>query len=802
MLTIHSLKELDDYFLKKSERQAGVFFNRLFFYNEEIEKFLQQYAVLATKGGVYIQNKLQNPVESNLNYYGEIMGEAFVFEAEFIQTSLQKWLPRLQIGLREDIANSIFINLQEMQQEGKNENILKNAYIKYMCWLYYKFESILTKTQQEEIPKILYEGSQITKHELSMLSIVARCGCDVVLLELQGDEGYQKQDTKNHFSSPYTQGTRGNFPEGFSIRNLINPPPPRATVPSSQPSFSQQPFGTAPQRPPSQSSQQQSSQQAPPQRRFTAKSAFAHHAQNGQRTNTWCSGDILKDILKPVEKRKAEENCYYNAFFRWVGVENRVSYENELYQFYLKLKAEQRNICIIEEDIKMLSPMEIEAVGRGNYTNIDDLILDMSKKFPSIGNLQLQKILESAFICLMSEEAEKEGITLNRLMNQAVHVIGWFKRYQKELYVAESMKKPAVFILLGGCRDEKKALFVRFLAKLPIDVLILCPNLEKNLCVLQDKLLFEKIEEQSLVVSKFPKDATDIKAGTIAFHAEQDLNAMIYEDTGIYRNYQYQKASTLTLQTMYEEIELLWGQNGQFRPNFSEVQNQIILPVIFAKLSGVQNGNVRQYWAYIKNLMVDDVYVIKKAPFFVDYEATSLKPKVRNLCINGNLQREQIKNHAFYTYGYLREDMQDYILDKMQLLIDRKIIKGTGTTETNSAIMATILQLNRDIVRLLQKFDFTKNIPKIISIDTTESIYSLEDAILFSFLNLIGFDILICTPTGYQNIEKYFEKPIITQHQIGEYLYDLNVPKFDSIIPTSIQPTQALSSLKDKFFRR
>ena len=36
--------------------------------------------------------------------------------------------------------------------------MLKNAYIKFMCWLYYKFERIINMLGENKIPKILYEG--------------------------------------------------------------------------------------------------------------------------------------------------------------------------------------------------------------------------------------------------------------------------------------------------------------------------------------------------------------------------------------------------------------------------------------------------------------------------------------------------------------------------------------------------------------------------------------------------------------------------------------------------------------------
>ena len=46
------------------------------------------------------------------------------------------------------------------------------------------------------------------------------------------------------------------------------------------------------------------------------------------------------------------------------------------------------------------------------------------------------------------------------------------------------MPQIGCFIYLGGCRNENEALFVRMLARLPVDVLILNPN--QN-----DRLLFK-----------------------------------------------------------------------------------------------------------------------------------------------------------------------------------------------------------------------------------------------------------------------------------------------------------------------
>lgn len=111
--------------------------------------------------------------------------------------------------------------------------------------------------------------------------------------------------------------------------------------------------------------------------------------------------------------------------------------------------------------------------------------------------------------------------------------------------------------------------------------------------------------------------------------------------------------------------------------------------------------------------------------------------------------------------------MQDYILDKLGLLIAQKTIRGTGENGTEYTIISTVLNMNKDIIRMIQKFDFTKKNPKLIYINTTETVISLEDSILTAFLSLLGFDVVFFVPTGYQSVEKYFNTKVMRSIRSG-----------------------------------
>ena len=107
------------------------------------------------------------------------------------------------------------------------------------------------------------------------------------------------------------------------------------------------------------------------------------------------------------------------------------------------------------------------------------------------------------------------------------------------------------------------------------------------------------------------------------------------------------------------------------------------------------------------------------------------------------------------------------------------------------------MNLPKEVLRLIQKFDFTKKNPKMIYINPTEKEISLEDSIMTVFLSCMGFDILFFVPTGYQSVERYICQDLMEEHQIGEYQYDLQIPNLRELPPHIARP-----SWRDKFFKR
>lgn len=740
MVERRKIHELNDFFTAENERrEKGVYFYRITSYHPSLRAFILRYYEEARLSGVVIEGGIKNPDEKNLSYYAEVMGMEFRMNREFLSARMKTWLPRMNETQHRLVVGALYDTLTELSQAGKNEHMLKNAYIKFMCWLYYRFERIISRLGDDRLPKILYEG-ELNRYELLLLSILSRAGCDIVLLLPKGEEGYRKADPGMQMTDRLELAESGPFPPEFCLKEL----------------------------------------QKEIIRRQKREHLYGTRAKLVHCTNSWADGHGLSDLLIREQERGNQPDTFYTCFYQIDGVEDKLTYMKELYELGHQIAGSGRKLLILEREIPAPTMEEINQIRRGPSATAEEIGKSLAENIRYSANIELQRWMVQAFLDLLFELAELPEMNGNRLMNKGVQILCWLKRYQGELFSGWKLPETGCLIYLGGCQNENEALFMRFIARLPVDVLVLNPE-KGNTVPIADEQLCRMTFSQTLKVKKYPRETTDIRLGTAAFHAEQELDSILYDESGIYRDRQYQKSVAITLQTMYEEIAILWDQELKYRPNFGVVDDVVNLPVIFAKVSGVKDGAVSKYWTGIKALITEDTYVIKHAPWIVPGAENPMREHAPQWLKNKKLQKNQIKEHKDYPYGFLREELQDYLLDKLQLLLDRKCIRGTYENGTEYTIVATVMNLNKELLRLAQRFDLTRKNPKLIYINAAEKVISLEDSIIAAYLNLVGFDVLFFVPTGYQTVEKHFQNGFLEEHQAGEYLYDLRVPNLKGV---------------------
>ena len=509
-------------------------------------------------------------------------------------------------------------------------------------------------------------------------------------------------------------------------------------------------------------------------------------------TNAWISGKWINDILLPPEKRGSNPDLFYNAFIRINGVEDKVNYVHDLLKLGQELKSSGRSVVIVNNEIPAIS----ESVkGDNNATNnvvvnnnvvfdnnpnngsydLNALINSLTGKIIS-DNDKLQHSMRTAFSSIASELVNNPNADSDTLKAKLTYLVSQLSRYKTELFKNYKDGDISCFIHMGACKNEDESIFIRMISRMPVDVLILVPDKEE--CLVKDTALYEKNYDQAMTVDKFPEEQANMRLGTMAYHAERELDTLLYKDSGIYRDRQFRKVNIVTLQTMYEEIDNLWQEDIKYRPYFSTGDEAVSVPVIFSKISGVEDGNVKKYWKHIQSLINKDTFLVSNTHIISYVIINNMKKYAVDFYENGVLQRDKILSSSKYKYKMLKTETQELILEKLELLINQNIILPSGDDYIYN-IIASVLSMPKEIVQMIQNFDFTKRNPKILYVNTEERTISYDDSILLAFLNLIGFDILLYIPTGYISAEKYYNGAVMEEHHIGEFVFNIKEVKLN-----------------------
>lgn len=802
-----NLLQLSDLLTDRKDRSGkAVYFVRMDCFTPQIDEILQKCVLKAQKCGLLLDNKLAAPDVEQITHYQDIIGEDFEINLQFIDQALAKWIAPVAQDTRNALSDALIRMLTQLKKAGKNPNVLKNAFTKYMCWISYQFLQLLLNISEETAPVVIYNSS-ISIYELQMLMILCYAGCDIILIQNK-DDNYEKLDPDHQYAQKLEINDGKPFPENYTIQSIVeklaksqipasvavpkpkpsNPVPPITALKTNHvtlPSGTPKPVApTASQHP--KTSNHNFTPPKPPVPSNPQDIDLGPNSKYKVLTNSWCTRDpSLSNVLIPFAVRTSNPNQLCNLFILESGVNNISTYENDLYQLYQQMLDAKRRLVIARKDFNTPTPDEIAQLHRGNYNLAEGMIKDLSTNIVIPGNFELQKLIARAFCTAMLEYTSDPEIGLSEATRTAICMICWLRRCQKKLFDAWNPPTVGCFIYVGACTSPKEALFLRMLAYMPVDVLILNPNLDE-LSTIQDNRIHMIKNMSSLQMDKFPTDKRNIRITTEGYQAERDLNLLI-EDSGTYRSQQFKQAESFRLHSSYYEIPQLWDTPVSDRPNFEVNKGVVNIPTLFAKICGVKQEKEEDYWLHIKSFITPNTHLINQLPNMSTSKLSPIASSMPELYKDHKLQRERIKTHRHYPYTLLRPSMQEHMLDMIEEIIKQKMIRGTGERNTDFMIVASALSLSMPIQRLIQQFDFTQKNPKIIVLNTGETTGSIQDAIQLAFLNLIGFDVLFFIPSGYQCVERWYQSDIIAEHDLGNYQYHLTVPDFETLTENNKQ---------------
>lgn len=428
-----------------------------------------------------------------------------------------------------------------------------------------------------------------------------------------------------------------------------------------------------------------------------------------------------------------------------IGVDE--TYQNTLFDYKQSLS----NSEFITGNVPPIKPDEI-GLKNTNFRSFDDCLVTLLSNI-ILNNIQNTTTFKYAF----SELISKKGITNTQ---KCISLYFLCIRYKK-------LFDNGVMFILGDDFTENTIFVIEFLKHFNTSIVVLNPKKSSSV------LAGIKIQDlkDSADINDYPTSKAVISTTTVASQAESEIhNALYNSDLGIYMENQYSSAKVTYLNCTYDEIKLLWNEELRMRTGFETVDSVVTMPVIYGKLNGIPDGDYSRFTQMLQTLketsLVFENDIIKsKDTCFYAAECMS----------NGKVSIEKIREHKNYKYAYLRDDIQNYMLAKIQDLLDLEVIKGVGKNGIENTLFSVVLNLPQQFIQTIQNFDFTKRNPKLIIVRTSTEQMSLEDSILTNYLSLLGFDILLVVPTGYNVLDAHTTKELYKTYEFGNYKYDFKL---------------------------
>ena len=708
-----------------------------------LRSLLIQSYISVQKNGLFFKDKIPLATTDEINQAAQYTAATFD-DPTAIQQGLDAWLSGKNIPC--DSAELSKVMAQAIKDCGANG---RNTYFVVLCWLMKYLPVRPTKVLVMSAP---------TLRELYFLYMLSLCGAEVTLVSYGQDADFSK----------------------FPMRDKITVVSGRNTAPL-QMDFSQIDLSK--------------------EAKLSEMRAAAEKVEGiVKRLDTTAAG-VFEDYLKDRKKRVVESGGVYTEdgeipvfCAALIGYDDEAVYTNMLIKFKESFAGQKKQLIFIEKTLDNPNADEVKALGNVPRSSTADMIDGLAMLIKLNGDPTRTALAQKALTELLNNLNTGNQTVL---LNYGNKLVTWLYRCtQARKYSVQYEDVPV--ILYYGDISQSELYFLNFMSKCGFDVLYITPN-KGMLDMTVDKNIDGRMQIFQLPQSKesgsYPDKPIKMKVATVAYSAERELDNMLYGgDTGIYRSFQFPNSQSLTLKTTYEEIGILWREQAKFRTGFTTSGNLVTVPNIFAKISGVKDGNMGEYWDEIRSRLTPETVLYvkqKKQPTDGTLDLSAYRSYYRN----GEIDTEKLKNSMLNKYSYLPDRLQDMLFYKLQEAVNCGFLKLQGD-ELVCNVLHYGLSLDKEFLKLVQRFDFTKNVPKLVYIDAVEDTFTLEECMRLVLCNLIGFDILVYTPTGYKNLETFITNDAFEEHIMNEFMYNTEVPKM------KIPSEEKNSGIFGKLFRK
>lgn len=486
------------------------------------------------------------------------------------------------------------------------------------------------------------------------------------------------------------------------------------------------------------------------------------------------------NIWKSNTERQGIKANFKPLFTRFIGVENSSEYNDILKTYLEKFKENQDSCILFSGEIPMQAEFDlINYIGnelqRMNILDMQhqDIVLFDDAQI----NANFLKALD--FIIPLAIRKEK-FFNENTRNNFILKLIVWSYLYLRKIKY-ETNRTPKC--LYYGDITRHEIYFLMLVNLMGFDVLYINPLREENWADIDEVGLSTLHKNQQILpVESFQgrvqsgKVIENFESMTLQY--ERDIEEQLFTNTGVYRPWQFRNGTTnaIFVSSTIIDLDNNWNEPSRIRQGFKVVGQTVSVPVFFQQIDGIYKNSEEYRKILLKCSESQNTLLVTNRGVDLLNKNYSQDDKFKLTFYqlnDGTINRNDIKSADFYPLKKYKMEIQNIIIDKInETICDTRLFNQPLSKEQTLNLIISLLNINEKVIRLIDNYDFTENVPKItIFLNKDEA---LDDDIIYllAFLHKMAFDIVIFCPSGYFGATNIINPERINNIRLDEMKYD------------------------------
>ncbi|EKY28835.1 YceG family protein [Clostridium celatum] len=488
--------------------------------------------------------------------------------------------------------------------------------------------------------------------------------------------------------------------------------------------------------------------------------------------------NITSYMFRTIYEREDSYRRFKPYFYRFIGVEDSSKYDDFIKTLESKCEEEKDKCIIFDGSIPLTGELELIQYIFNELASMD--VYSMAYQDITIFNdFEINLKFLKALDYVIPIACAKENFFNDNVRNNFItKLIVWSYSYVKDIKYDSNINPKCIYY---GNIQRHEIYFLIMLYKMGFDVIYINPLKEELWNEIETEGLSECVKSMGLLpIETFKEKAKRGKIiecfETITKQIQSDIEEQLFSNTGMYKPWQFRKGYTnsVLLDTILEDIYIYWNEPCKLRSGFKVEGNNVRVPCFFKKIDGMYNDEF-EYQKLVKYCVSSqNTLVFNKKYFSEDIKFTDDMYSLMFCQLSdGSFDIEEIKKLPIYKFSKYSEDIQNFLLKKFNETISRKdLFVNVLNKEEVLRLLVLVLGINENIVRMIDNFDFTGQIPKIVIYLEDENVLAESMQMLLGYLHTVGIDIVIFNPSGLFNINNVIKETALNNFRLQVMKYD------------------------------